>query len=124
MPVLLSLVYLVLRFVLQLLLLSLSSEEFKELEIVVSWHEHAVVRRQVARPHVRPADRAFLAAASRLLPRASRRSFFVTIHFVAALGKHALQDAYLSRTQLRPIFSVFLCGYPKGVEGGQTCERL
>jgi hypothetical protein len=64
--------------VLQLLLLSLRSEEFKELEIVVLRHELAVVRRQVARPSVQPADRAFLAAASRLLPRARWRSFFVT----------------------------------------------
>lgn len=46
----LSLVYLALRFVLQLLLLSLRSEEFKELEIVVLRHELAVVRRQVSRP--------------------------------------------------------------------------
>jgi hypothetical protein len=76
--VLLSLVYLALRFVLQLLVLSFRSEEFKELEIVVLRHELAVVRRQVARPHVRPADWAFLTAASRLLPRARRRSSFVT----------------------------------------------
>jgi putative transposase len=76
--VLLSLVYLALRFVLQLSLLSFRSEEFKELEIVVLRHQLAVVRRQVARPHVRPADRVFLAAASRLLPRARWRSFFVT----------------------------------------------
>jgi putative transposase len=76
--VFLSLVYLALRFVLQVLLLSLRSEEFKELEIVVLRHELAVVRRQVARPSVQPADRAFLAAASRLLPRARWRSFFVT----------------------------------------------
>jgi hypothetical protein len=67
-----------LRVVLQLSLLSFRSEEFKELEIVVLRHELAVVRRQVARPHVRPADRVFLAAASRLLPRARWRSFFVT----------------------------------------------
>lgn len=69
---------LALRLVLQLLVLSLRSEEFKELEIVVLRHELAVVRRQVARPSVQPADRAFLAAAGRLLPRARWRSFFVT----------------------------------------------
>jgi hypothetical protein len=46
--VLLSLVYLALRFVLQLLVLSFRSEEFKELEIVVLRHELAVVRGQVA----------------------------------------------------------------------------
>jgi putative transposase len=76
--VLLSLVYLALRVVLQLSLLSFRSEEFKELEIVVLRHELTVVRRQVARPHVRPAERVFLAAASRLLPRARWRSCFVT----------------------------------------------
>jgi putative transposase len=73
-----SLCYLVLRHLLQLVALRLRSEEFKELEIVVLRHEVTVLRRQVARPELRPADRVFLAAASRLLPRASWRSFFVT----------------------------------------------
>jgi len=76
--VLFSLAYLALRCVLQLLVLSFRSNGFKELEILVLRHELAVLRRQVARPHLQPADRAFLAAASRLLPRASWRSFFVT----------------------------------------------
>jgi hypothetical protein len=38
----------------------------------------AVLRRQLARPELRPADRLFPAATSRLLPRASWRSFLVT----------------------------------------------
>jgi putative transposase len=54
------------------------SSGFKELEIVVLRHELAVLRRQVSRPDLRPADRVFLAAASRLLPQARWRSFFVT----------------------------------------------
>jgi putative transposase len=37
-----------------------------------------VLRRQISRPALGPADRAFLAAASRLLPRARWRAFFVT----------------------------------------------
>ena len=41
-------------------------------------HELAVLRRQVARPALRSADRAFLAAASRLVPRRRWSSFFVT----------------------------------------------
>jgi putative transposase len=73
-----SLCYLVLQRVLQLGALRFRSEEFKELEIVVLRHELAVLRRHVARPELRPADRVFLAAASRLLPRTSWRSFVVT----------------------------------------------
>ena len=67
-----SLVYLALRRLIELTLLRRRSEEFKELEIVVLRHELAVLRRQVARPAFRPADRAFLAAASRLKGANSR----------------------------------------------------
>jgi putative transposase len=66
-----SLCYVVLRRVLQLAALRLRSDGFKELEIVVLRHELAVLRRRTTRPELRPADRVFLAAASRLLPRAS-----------------------------------------------------
>jgi transposase InsO family protein len=70
--------YLALRCLLQLVLLRRRSEEFKELEIVVLRHELSVLRRQVHRPQLDPADRALLAAASRLLPRARWSSFLVT----------------------------------------------
>jgi hypothetical protein len=76
--VLLSVCYLVLRRVLQLAALRFRSAEFKELEIVVLRHELGVLRRQLTRPELRPADRVFLAAASRLLPRSSWPSFVVT----------------------------------------------
>jgi putative transposase len=82
----LSLCYLVLRRVLPLAALRLRSDEFKELEIVVLRHELTVLRRQLARPQLTSADRVFLAAASRLLPRAAgarssspRRRFLVGI---------------------------------------------
>jgi putative transposase len=64
-----SFCYLALRCLLQLVLLRPRSHEFKELEIVVLRHELSVLRRQASRPHLRPSDRVFLAAASRLLPR-------------------------------------------------------
>ncbi len=41
-------------------------------------HELAILRRQLRRPALRPADRAFLAAASRLLPRTRWSTFVVT----------------------------------------------
>src|SRR5215218_6521242 len=73
-----SLAYPVFRRALQVAALRFRSSEFKELEIVVLRHELEVLRRQVGRPQLEPADRVFLAAASRLLPRARWRSFVVT----------------------------------------------
>ena len=40
-------------------------------------HEVVILRRQVARPALRPPDRALLAGHSRLIPRAKRTRFFV-----------------------------------------------
>ncbi len=73
-----SFCYVALGRFLQLAALRFRSEEFKELEIVVLRHELAVLRRQAGRAELRAADRVFLAAASRLLPRSSWRSFVVT----------------------------------------------
>ena len=73
-----SVLYAIFGRVIALVLLCFRSSDYKELEIVALRHELAVLRRQVSRPALRPADRMFLAAASRLLPRARWRSFFVT----------------------------------------------
>src|SRR2546426_12515332 len=75
--VFLSLCYLVLRRILQLAALRVRSNDLKELEIVVLRHELAILRRRTRRPAMTWTDRLFLAAASRLLPRARWRSFFV-----------------------------------------------
>ena len=72
-----SLLYLLTRRVLDLVALRFRSGRSKDLEIVVLRHELAVLRRQVARPELSDADRVFLAAASRLLPRRRWSSFFV-----------------------------------------------
>lgn len=74
----LSACYVGLQRILQLVSLLFRSTEFKELEIVVLRHQLAVLRRQVRRPGLRSADRCFLAAASRLLPRVRWTSFLVT----------------------------------------------
>jgi len=75
--VFLPVAYIALRRVLQLFGLLFQSTEFKELEIVVLRHELAVLRRQIRRPALRDADRLFLAAASRVLPRVRWSSFLV-----------------------------------------------
>jgi putative transposase len=75
--VLLSAWYVVLQRVLQLVVLRPRSREFKELEIVVLRHEVAILRRRTGRPSLTTADRAFLAATSRLLPRPIWNAFFV-----------------------------------------------
>jgi len=62
-----SLCYVVLQRVLQLVCLRFRSTASTELEIIVLRHELAVLRRQVRRPAFRAADRLFLAAASRML---------------------------------------------------------
>ena len=73
-----SVIYVALQRVLQLVSLLFRSADSKELEIVVLRHELAILRRQVHRPALRPADRCFLAAVSRLLPRATWSVFLVT----------------------------------------------
>jgi len=72
-----SLLYLLCRRALAVAALRFRSREFKELEIVVLRHELVVLRRQLARPRLDESDRVFLAAAGRLLSRASESSFFV-----------------------------------------------
>jgi putative transposase len=73
-----SLVYMVIRWVLQLAALRGRPSEFKDLEIVVLRHELAILRRRTRRPQMTWTDRIFLAATSRLLPRTRWQSFIIT----------------------------------------------
>jgi putative transposase len=61
----------------QLLALLARGDAAKDLEILVLRHQLSVLRRQAARPKLQPADRALLAAVSRLLPRSRWSCFFV-----------------------------------------------
>ncbi|GAA3247152.1 hypothetical protein ACFO1B_50860 [Dactylosporangium siamense] len=62
-----SLVYLLLRQILQMLTQFARDGGAKDIELLVR-HQVAVLRRQVYRPDLQPADRVVLAALSRLLP--------------------------------------------------------
>jgi putative transposase len=63
--------------VLQLIRLICRSDTDLAVEVVMLRHEVAVLRRQVHRPALEPADRAVLAGLARLLPRRHLRQFFV-----------------------------------------------
>jgi putative transposase len=73
-----SLVYLLLRQILQMLTQLARDGGAKDVEILVLRHQVAVLRRQVHRPDLEPADRVVLAVLSRLLPRPRWSVFFVT----------------------------------------------
>ena len=72
------LAYLTLCRSIQLLVLLARGDAAKDLEILVLRHQLAVLRRQTPRPKLEPADRALLAAISRILPRSRWSWFFVT----------------------------------------------
>lgn len=72
------LTYLLLRQVLQMLSQLACDGGAKDVEILVLRHQVAVLRRQVHRPDLQPADRVVLAVLSRLLPRPRWSAFFVS----------------------------------------------
>ena len=73
-----SVIYLLLRCLLGLCRAPSSRDADKDVEIAVLRHQLKVLGRQPGRPSFRRGDRAFLAAASRLLPRDRWGSFLVT----------------------------------------------
>src|SRR6266542_6189894 len=73
-----SFLYLAVRALLGALVRSRCGLDVKDVELLVVHHELEVLRRQVARPKLRAADRAFLAAAACHLPRSSCTRLLVT----------------------------------------------
>jgi putative transposase len=69
MPVVMSFLYGALFRILGLVVARGRGDSANEVELLLLRHEGAVLRRQVARPRLRPADRALLAALARFLPR-------------------------------------------------------
>ncbi len=67
--VIFTLVYLIVRSVLGLLVVLFRRDLSKDAELLVLRHENAVLRRHIARVRYEPADRAWLSALARLIPR-------------------------------------------------------
>jgi len=72
-----SLAYVLVCRLFELVMLLGRGERSKELEILVLRHELSVLRRQVRRPQYAPGDRLLLAALSRMLARRSWHAFMV-----------------------------------------------
>jgi putative transposase len=72
-----KLAYLTLCRSIRLLALLACSDPAKDLELMVLRHQLTVLRCQVPRPRLEPADRALLAAISRVLPRSRWSCFLV-----------------------------------------------
>jgi putative transposase len=74
--VIISVVYLLVRCLLGCLTVLTRRQMSKDAELLVLRHENAVLRRQVSRVRYQPADRLWLAALSRLIPRRRRVEIF------------------------------------------------
>jgi hypothetical protein len=103
----LSFVYWAIRRLLELLVLVGRSDREKEIEILLLRHELQVLRRQIARPRLRAADRAMLAALSRVLPRARQYSFLVQPATLLRWHRELIRRrwTYPARTPGRPPLS-------------------
>ena len=93
-----SFLYLAFKALLGALVRSRRGLDVKDVELLVLRHELEVLRRQVARPKLRAADRALLAAACCHLPRPSRGATGYSADTVAlASGARAQEVATAAR---------------------------
>jgi putative transposase len=99
--VVISCLYWLFRHLLGLIVLRCRSEAANEVEILVLCHELAVLRRQVGRANCRPADRVFLAALARLLPRDRWGSVFVRPETIRRWHRRLVKRRWTD-TQRRP----------------------
>ncbi len=97
-----SILYALFRCLLGLLSPSTRCGQATEIEVAVLRHQVKVLRRQVGRPSFRPIDRAFLAAAARLLPRERWPSFTVRPQTLLRWHRELVRRKWTYRTGTRP----------------------
>jgi hypothetical protein len=89
-----KLAYLTLCRSIQLLVLLAHGDAAKDMEILIPRHQHVVLRRQIPRPKLEPADRALLAAASRVLPRSRWSCFLVKLETLLRWHRRLVAGAW------------------------------
>jgi hypothetical protein len=124
-----SFFYLSVRALLGLLVRSGRGPDVKDIELMVLRHELEVLRRQVGRPRLEPADRALLAAAACHLPRSSRRALLVTPgtllrwHRALVRRKWREQPGRLGRPRLSPEIPSLLDGRARRADVARPATR-
>jgi hypothetical protein len=96
---LLSFVYLAFTSLLKLVVRRRRSDVASEVELIVIRHQAKVLRRQVERPRLQPADRALLAALARVLPRERRLVLLVTPQTVLRLHREVVRRKWAQPRQ-------------------------
>jgi putative transposase len=97
-----AILYALFRFLLGLRSPSTNRGQAMEIEVAVLRHQVKVLRRQVGRPRLRPLDRAFLAAAARVLPRERWDSFLVTPQTLLRWHRELIRRKWTYRTGRGP----------------------
>ncbi|HTE66702.1 MAG TPA: hypothetical protein VK736_10665, partial [Candidatus Binatia bacterium] len=124
--VLSKLTYVALCRSIQLLVLLARGHATKDLELLVLRHQLAVLRRQTPRPRLEPADRALLAAVSRVLPRSRWTCFFVQPETLLRWHRRLVAGAWTYPTAIRADrrwtrrCSSWLSGWPERIHTGAT----
>jgi putative transposase len=100
--VLLKIVYLLVCRILGLAVLTVRRDQSKEAELLVLRHENAVLRRHAGRIRYGPADRVWLAALARLIPRRRWAGIFPTTPATLLAWHRRQYDTSKRRTRSRP----------------------